>query len=174
MRTALASLKKLGHKRILLVRGSQSDSYEVKERVYRIFMKDQGVFDEQLILDIGAGNSVDTVDNTANYLLAKIPEVKPTAICCCNDLMAVGAMNACKSLDLSVPEDVSIMGFDNVSLSRYVAPKLTTMDQNMFLLGQSAAQLLLEQIRGGKNRRIVLENTLVVRETTGIKQEVHM
>ena len=165
MRTALTSLKKLGHERILLVRGSHSDSYEVKEKVYREFMDDQGLFDEKLILDIGEGNSVDTVDNTANYLLAKIPEAKPTAICCCNDLMAVGALNACKSLDLSVPEDVSIMGFDNVSLSRYVAPKLTTMDQNMFQLGESAASLVVEKIRYGRSKKIVLGNMLVQRES---------
>ena len=128
-------------------------------------MEEQGLLDEKLILDIGAGNSVDTVDNTANYLLAKIPEVKPTAICCCNDLMAVGALNACKQLELSVPEDVSIMGFDNVSLARYVAPKLTTMDQNMFQLGESAASLVVEKIRYGRSKKIVLGNMLVQRES---------
>ena len=102
-----------------------------------------------------------------NNLLVRIPEVKPTAICCCNDLMAVGALNACKLLDLDVPKDVSVMGFDNVSLSRYVVPKLTTMDQNMFQLGSNAAKLLVENIRGGQSKRIMLDNMLVERETTG-------
>ncbi|MBQ7499000.1 MAG: LacI family DNA-binding transcriptional regulator [Selenomonas sp.] len=165
MRTALTSLRKLGHERILLVRGSHSDSYEVKEKVYRNFMEEQGCLDENLILDIGAGNSVDTVDNTADYLLARLPEVRPTAVCCCNDLMAVGALNACKALELSVPEDISIMGFDNISLSRYVAPKLTTMDQNMFQLGESAAALVVEKIRYGRSKKIVLGNMLIQRES---------
>ena len=62
MRTALASLWKLGHKRILMVRGSHSDSYEVKEKVYRSFMEEQGVLDEKLILDIGEGNGVDSLN----------------------------------------------------------------------------------------------------------------
>ena len=165
MRTALTSLKKLGHEKILLVRGSHSDSYEVKERVYRNFMAEQGCLDEKMILDIGEGNSVDTVDNTADYLLVRIPEVKPTAICCCNDLMAVGALNACKLLDLDVPKDVSVMGFDNVSLSRYVVPKLTTMDQNMFQLGENAASLVVEKIRYGRSKKIVLGNVLIERES---------
>ena len=165
MKTALTSLRKLGHERILLVRGSHSDSYEVKEKVYRNFMEEQGCLDENLILDIGAGNSVDTVDNTADYLLARLPEVRPTAVCCCNDLMAVGALNACKALELSVPEDISIMGFDNISLSRYVAPKLTTMDQNMFQLGESAAALVVEKIRYGRSKKIVLGNMLIQRES---------
>ena len=165
MRTALTGLKKLGHERILLVRGSHSDSYEVKEKVYRNFMAEQGCLDEKMILDIGEGNSVDTVDNAADYLLARIPEVKPTAICCCNDLMAVGALNACKLLDLEVPKDVSVMGFDNVSLSRYVAPKLTTMDQNMFQLGECAASLVLEKIRYGRSKKIVLGNVLIERDS---------
>ena len=165
MRTALTSLRKLGHERILLVRGSHSDSYEVKEKVYRNFMEEQGCLDENLILDIGSGNSVDTVDNTADYLLARLPEVRPTAVCCCNDLMAVGALNACKALELSVPEDISIMGFDNISLSRYVAPKLTTMDQNMFQLGESAAALVVEKIRYGRSKKIVLGNMLIQRES---------
>ena len=165
MRTALTSLKKLGHEKILLVRGSHSDSYEVKERVYRNFMAEQGCLDEKMILDIGEGNSGDTVDNTADYLLVRIPEVKPTAICCCNDLMAVGALNACKLLDLDVPKDVSVMGFDNVSLSRYVVPKLTTMDQNMFQLGENAASLVVEKIRYGRSKKIVLGNVLIERES---------
>lgn len=165
MRTALTSLRKLGHERILLVRGSHSDSYEVKETVYRNFMEEQGCLDEKLILDIGEGNSVDTVDNTADYLLARLPEVRPTAVCCCNDLMAVGALNACKALELSVPEDISVMGFDNISLSRYVAPKLTTMDQNMFQLGENAAALVVEKIRYGRSKKIVLGNMLIQRES---------
>ena len=165
MRTAMTSLRKLGHERILLVRGSHSDSYEVKEKVYREFMEEHGCLDENFILDIGEGNSVDTVDNTADYLLARIPEVKPTAVCCCNDLMAVGAINACKLLDLEVPKDISVMGFDNVSLSRYVAPKLTTMDQNMFQLGESAASLVVEKIRYGRSKKIVLGNMLIQRES---------
>lgn len=79
--------------------------------------------------------------------------------------MAVGALNACNLLDLDVPKDVSVMGFDNVSLSRYVVPKLTTMDQNMFQLGENAASLVVEKIRYGRSKKIVLGNVLIERES---------
>ena len=172
-RQALEYLEGLGHKKILFVRGANSDSYDIKEESYRQFMEERSLLNEDYVLNIGEGNSVETVDLTLTALKLKLPYLKPTAVFCCNDLMAVGALNACKRLGLSVPQNVSIIGYDNIALSRLVEPKITTMDQNMFQLGQSAAQLLLEQIRGGKNRRIVLDNTLVVRETTGSNQEVH-
>ena len=66
-----------------------------------------------------------------------------------------------------IPNEMSIIGYDNISLSRFIEPKLTTMDQNMFALGSNAAELLIEKIESGKNKRIVLDNVLVERESTG-------
>jgi len=86
---------------------------------------------------------------------------------CCNDLMAVGAVNACKKMGRSIPMDMSIIGYDNISLSHFIEPKLTTMDQNMFALGSNAAELLIEKIKTGISKRVVLDNVLVERETTG-------
>ena len=96
-----------------------------------------------------------------------IPTCEPTAIMCCNDLMGVGALNACKRLGRKVPDDISVIGYDNISLSRLVEPKLTTMDQNMFQLGSNAASLLIEKIKGGQSKRITLDNVLITRESTG-------
>ena len=81
--------------------------------------------------------------------------------------MGVGVLNACKRLGIRVPEQMSIMGYDNTSLSRFVEPKLTTMDQNMLILGSNAAELLIEKIETGRSKKVVLENILVPRETTG-------
>lgn len=164
---ALDYLSGLGHREILFVRGANSDSYDIKEETYRTFMTDRGNFREDYILNIGEGNGVETVDSTMDALRLKLPELKPTAVFCCNDLMAVGALNACKRLGLSVPRDISIMGYDNIALSRLVEPKITTMDQNMFQLGENAARLLIENIRGGHSKRILLDNVLIKRETTG-------
>ena len=166
-KTALDYLHGLGHKQILFVRGDNSDSYDIKEETYRQIMTETGNAVEDYILNIGEGNGVETVDATMAALVKKLPQAKPTAIFCCNDLMAVGALNACKRLGLSVPRDISIMGYDNIALSRLVEPKITTMDQNMFQLGESTAKLLIETIRGGKSKRILLDNVLVERNTTG-------
>jgi len=166
-RQALEYLEELGHRRILFVRGANSDSYAIKEEAYRQHMAENTRLEERLIVNIGEGNGVETVDSTMESLLAFIPQVKPTAIFCCNDLMAVGALNACKRLGLKVPEDISVIGYDNISLSRLIEPKLTTMDQNMFQLGSNAAALLTEKIRGGKSKRITLDNVLITRDSTG-------
>ena len=165
--TALDYLAGLGHEQIIFVRGANSDSYDIKEETYRDFMEAQGRLNEEYILNIGEGNGVETVDSTMETLLLQLPRLKPSAVFCCNDLMAMGALNACKRLGLSVPRDISVMGYDNISLSRLVEPKITTMDQNMFQLGESAARLLIENIRGGQSKRILLDNVLIVRETTG-------
>lgn len=166
-RVALDYLAELEHEQILFVRGANSDSYDIKEETYRAFMEKRGNFQEEYILNIGEGNGVETVDDTMDTLLQQLPALQPTAIFCCNDLMAVGALNACKRLGLAVPRDISIMGYDNIALSRLVEPKITTMDQNMFQLGESAARLLIENIRGGQSKRILLDNVLIPRETTG-------
>lgn len=171
-KTALDYLSGLKHTDILFVRGANSDSYDIKEETYRDFMDAQGRLDEDYILNIGEGNGVETVETTMEALLLKLPQLKPTAVFCCNDLMALGALNACKRLGLSVPRDISIMGYDNISLSRLVDPKITTMDQNMFQLGDSAARLLIENIHGGQSKRILLDNVLIVRETTGVNTSV--
>lgn len=166
-RTALDHLLQLGHKHILFIRGSSSDSYEIKEEVYRKLLKEHGI--KPHILDIGAGNVEKTVDRTLIKVVTLLKSDKNiTAIFACNDLMAVGAINACRRLSIKVPEDMSVIGFDNISLSRFVEPKLTTMDQNMTLLGQSATALLIEKIESENklSDEIVLENTLVDRDTT--------
>ena len=164
---ALRHLMQLGHQRILFVRGANSDSYQIKEDTFRVVMRGRGIQPDRYIVNVGEGNSAETVDDTQQVLMGALPQTDATAVFCCNDLMGVGALNACKALNLRVPDDISVMGFDNIALARYVSPKLTTMDQNMFRLGSNAAQLLIERIENGPCKRITLDNVLVKRESTG-------
>ena len=163
---ALEYLWNLGHRCILFVGGENSDSYTVKEKAYRVFTEENGIFDEDNIVDIGEGNNIETVTSARIKLMKVIPKVNPTAVFCCNDLMAMGAIRACKRLGLNVPRDVSVIGYDNIMLSKLVDPQITTMDQNMYQLGSNAAAVLVEMIRGGQSKRITLENILIVREST--------
>ena len=71
---------------------------------------------------------------------------RPTALICANDLMAIGAMLYCREVGLSVPEDVSICGFDDIPLASLVQPGLTSVDQCGQTLGRSACRLLLRLI----------------------------
>lgn len=168
---ALISLNYLlenNHKNILFIRGENSYSYDIKETAYIEFMKNINNFSYENIINIGEGNIIETVDNTTNKLLNILSDRKDiTAIFACNDLMALGVINACKKLNLDVPKDVSIIGYDNILLSKLIEPKLTTIDQNMALLGSNASMLLLEKINCNNefSKRIILNNHIVKRET---------
>lgn len=166
-RISLNYLLEKNHKDILFIRGKDSYSYDVKEKVYREIMSDLNCFNENNIINIGNGNSSETVENTVDIFLDILNSTSATAVFACNDLMAVGVLNACKKLNLDVPNDLSIIGYDNISLSKFVEPKLTTMDQNMFLLGTNAAILLMEKIdcNNEYSKRIILNNSLVERDT---------
>ena len=166
-RISLNYLLEKNHKDILFIRGKDSYSYDVKEKVYREIMSDLNCFNENNIINIGNGNSSETVEKTVDILINILNSTSATAVFACNDLMAVGALNACKKLNLDVPKDLSIIGYDNISLSKFVEPKLTTMDQNMFLLGTNAAILLIEKIEceNKYSKRIILNNFLVERDT---------
>ena len=90
-----------------------------------------GCYNPENIINVSAGNSIDTVELTAkkDCRIFCLIEKMLQHFFCCNDLMGVGAVNACRRLNLKIPEDISIMGYDNVSLSHFIEPKLTTMDQ---------------------------------------------
>jgi len=101
----------------------------------------------------------------ARRLLGMLP--RPTAIFACNDLMALGVLLAVRELGLHCPEDVSIVGFDDLDFSEFTAPALTSVHQPGYQLGTTAARLLLERIDGMKKspQRIVLPSELRIRHS---------
>lgn len=91
-----------------------------------------------------------------------------TAMFCSNDIMAVGVIRALRSKGLRVPEDVSLIGFDDTQFATVMNPPLTTVRKPRTHMGAEAAKLLLEMMDGhsdGVNRRIVLENRLILRQS---------
>jgi LacI family transcriptional regulator len=100
---------------------------------------------------------------TAGELLTTYPEL--TALFCYNDLVAVGALRACADLGRQVPDDLAIVGFDDISLAALVTPPLTTCHVPRYELGAHAMQLLLNQIDGCLEgyEEVVLRPELVIR-----------
>lgn len=164
---ALRYLFELGHKKILMVSGINSDSYTIKEETFKEMMQSEDFNASDYILNIEEGNSSETADLAADLLMEVLPKTDATAIFCCNDLMAVGALNACNYLGLKVPEDISVVGYDNTNVANVMIPKLTSVDQNMFQLGRNAAKLLIEKIETGESKRVTFYNSVVERESTG-------
>ncbi|BAY20575.1 transcriptional Regulator, LacI family protein [Calothrix sp. NIES-2100] len=99
-------------------------------------------------------------------MLPQLVEAGVTGIFCYNDMVAVGALLACKELSLSVPEDLSLVGFDNIALSNYVTPPLTTVSQRMVEMGNAAMTMLLELLAGKTGENVLLSPFLVTRSST--------
>ena len=92
-----------------------------------------------------------------------------TAIFCFNDISAIGAIRALKDSGCSVPQDVSIVGFDDIQSAAYSTPSLTTVRQPLMEMGKRGAQVLLHRIAHRDEEypaEIVMEPELVVREST--------
>jgi LacI family transcriptional regulator len=93
-----------------------------------------------------------------------------TAIFCFNDIAAIGAIRALRDAGLSVPNDVSVVGFDDILSAAYSTPSLTTVRQPLFEMGKRGAEVLLDRIANRDKEypaEIVVAPELVVRESTG-------
>jgi LacI family repressor for deo operon, udp, cdd, tsx, nupC, and nupG len=95
--------------------------------------------------------------------------VRPTAIFCFSDEMAIGALSTLRSLGLQCPADVSIFGFDDIAMARYVDPPLTTMRQPMRQIGRQTVKLLVAIIDGTATApvNVTLPHRLIVRHSVG-------
>jgi LacI family transcriptional regulator, repressor for deo operon, udp, cdd, tsx, nupC, and nupG len=92
----------------------------------------------------------------------------PTAIFCFNDEMAIGVLDHARRIGLQVPDDLSVIGFDDIRFSRYLVPALTTVSQPMLQIGQETVRLMLEILRDASRRpeSVTLPHKLMIREST--------
>jgi DNA-binding LacI/PurR family transcriptional regulator len=109
----------------------------------------------------------------AMRLLRMLP--RPTAIFACNDLMAMGVLLAARELGVHCPEQLSIVGFDDLDFAEFTAPALTSVHQPGYQLGTTAARLLLERINGSQKspQRIVLPSELKLRHSVASLSIAH-
>lgn len=114
-------------------------------------------------------NTIDGGFELATIILSQTGEQRPTAFLCYNDLMAIGAMHAVRSFGLSVPEDISVVGFNETYFTPHTNPPLTTVLQPKTREGQLAVQKIYNILHGydtNKSGFTLLECPLVVREST--------
>lgn len=159
-------LIKHGNQRIAFIKGPE-DLSTTRERLmgYRSALKQYGLaFDPELIAkgDFSYESGYDAV----MALHEKGTEM--TAVLACNDLMAIGAMRALRDLGKKIPDEVEVIGFDNIQFSQMVDPALTTMEQPLYELGSKAADAILALIEGRRlsESNFRLEAKLVLREST--------
>lgn len=165
---ATAHLADLGHERIAMLAGSFAASDRSRHRYegYLRCLRERGLpSDDNLVVEIPYG--LEHCRQGVTRLMGA--EHPPTAIFASNDLMAIGAIGELRAQGLSVPEDISVVGFDDVPMSSYVAPRLTTVRQPVYEMGQAAARMaieMLEQNGPGEPNHLILDHELVVREST--------
>ena len=136
-----------GHRRIALINSGQGYLYG-RQRLagYRDALRDAGVephpawLIELDSLDYDAGER-------AAAQLASLGEIRPTAAFAVSDTLAIGVMNGFRGAGFAVPDDVAVVGFDDIAVAAHVDPPLTTVSQPMQQLGETAADLLLKRLR---------------------------
>ena len=142
IRQVVRHLVDLGHRRIAFLGNRQGGrTTQERENGFRAEMHDAGLPIPDAYVCTGPDSTPQGGLNGAQCLLA-LPE-RPTGIVCYNDHMAIGVYSALYHAGLSVPEDISVVGFDDIFVSAYLIPPLTTFRQPMYHLGAEAVKLLL-------------------------------
>ncbi|NWA28547.1 LacI family DNA-binding transcriptional regulator [Pseudomonas gingeri] len=166
-RAAVSYLIGRGYQRVALINGDPRFLYaRERERGFREALEQASL---QPMLDgIVVAGDVGMEDGrlAASQLLAL--KVRPDAILAASDMLAIGAMLAIREARLSIPQDVAVMGFDNIPFSAATQPALSTVAQPSLRLGESAAKLLLNKINNPNqpSSGVLLEHELVVRGST--------
>ncbi len=169
---ALDYLYQLGHRRIGLIAGQSASSTSYNRyHGYVHFLAARHIpLDESRVIRCEFSDQAGFV---AMQQLLSLPE-PPTAVVTANDVLAVGALKAARAMNRSVPDDVSIMGMDDIYVAATTFPALTTIAKQKYEIGAKAAELLLERMSGDygtEPRRVRFPCTLVVRGSTASPPE---
>lgn len=161
----------LGHKRILHITGSEEIS-SVRERIigYKKALKEVDIdFDPNLIYHCDL--KLDGGYRCAQRALSELDPI-PTAIFAYSDVIAVGVMKTLHENHIRIPEDIALVGYDNIDYSEFLEPSLTTVDQFAYEIGQKGMEILLEKIYKPENeiwqeQQIIIKPKVVTRESSG-------
>jgi DNA-binding LacI/PurR family transcriptional regulator len=166
-RIAAEHLVSLGHRRISHISGP-SRLYISRERELGFLDVLQENGRTSSVCGVGSGDWGCESGFRAMRHILDCGEEFPTAIFSANDRMAIGAMRAIAESGLRIPQDISIIGLDNIEISAYTLPPLTTIGQPMIRMALTAVDLLIKLMNGEPppETNIVLEPTLIIREST--------
>jgi LacI family transcriptional regulator len=176
-RKLLNALKARGYQRIgfagWMEERSDDPYYEIRCRTYIQWMRENGEFDPEIC---ATDRAVERHTEQSGYRLgARLMEVKhrPDAIVTCNDNIAVGLYRAIQEKGLSIPDDVAVASFNDISVAQFMNPPLSTIRLPSEEIGETAVELLLERV-GGRElaKRINLSSQIVWRASTRSQSQV--
>lgn len=174
-RVAVNHLIKLGHQRIAFIRGEPASPASFgRYEGYKMALREAGVSSPENYVKIGYLKYEGGYRAMISLLKEPCP---PTAIFCANDMMALGAIDACAEKGIKVPQDVAIVGFDDMWVASLKTVQLTTVHQPRYQMGLKAVDLMIERIMGKRDEveRVILPAKLVIRRTCGkiFKDKLH-
>jgi LacI family transcriptional regulator, repressor for deo operon, udp, cdd, tsx, nupC, and nupG len=162
---AIKHLIKIGNQKIALINADEKflytrqrrRGYERALKEFNIPIRTEWIYNTEK-LDFESGVH-------AMRMLLQLKE-RPTAVFAVSDTLAIGALKEINVSGLKVPDDIAVVGFDKISFSNMTNPTLTTIAQPMYKMGSTAANMLINRIKGNRVENIVLDHELVIREST--------
>jgi LacI family transcriptional regulator, repressor for deo operon, udp, cdd, tsx, nupC, and nupG len=168
MRMLIDHLVGLGHRRIAFINGGWLGDMRDRNKIFEEYLCELSITlpPEYMLSEM---NDADGGYRAMCKLLKLAP--RPTAVCVADDMMAMGALLACHDAGLRVPEDISLTGFDDIQISRFAYPRLTTIRQHVDEMGSQVLKLLIDLIAQNdieeSRKSIQVQPELVIRESTG-------
>jgi DNA-binding LacI/PurR family transcriptional regulator len=163
---ATKHLLTIGHKKIALINSDEKFMYarQRKEGYIKALQEFDIPVNEDWIMN--AGLSFESGQRMMKYLLSL--KDKPSAVFAVSDILAIGALKTIKDEGLKVPQDIGVVGFDNIQFANMMNPTLTTIEQPRYQMGVEAAEMLIKRIKDKKQKveNVILDHQLIIREST--------
>lgn len=166
---ATRHLLELGHRRIAFVSGSLSiRQYAERRRGARRAIKMAGLDPNEIMSELPiVAQNANSGEQCVEALLAHTP--RPSAVFCANDLLALGVMRGLGQRGIKIPDDIALIGYDDVEFASMLSPALTSIRQPKYQLGRAAAELLLHEINDTEQHQhtqIMYKPELIIRAST--------
>lgn len=174
-RSAVEHLIELGHRDIACITNASFAYTASRDRLegYRQALEANGITYRQRL--VRAGDFTDESGAEAIRDIIESNDAPPTAVFAASDVVAMGVVSALQSMDLRVPEDVALVGFDDIPLAEYVDPQLTTVHLPAYGLGWGAGRMLMNLIHHSRDSiestRCMLDTELVIRQSCGAQPQ---
>ena len=167
-RRALEYLFDLGHRRIAFIGGEETDIFgnqkkDFRHLVFEQFLKEKNCFDGRFVKigDYTPESGYRFLKELLNY------SPSPTAVFVANDTIAVGCYKAAHELNRRIPDDLSVVGFNDIPTAKYMVPPLTTVKLETDIVGETAVDLLFDQMNSKRDvsKNVIIHTKLIVRES---------